>query len=49
MNDHKFELLKAAKDKLTIEDALWLYEVGITTLCEDGRIVGFEFEYEVAI
>ena len=29
MNDHKFELLKAAKDKLTIEDALWLYELGI--------------------
>jgi hypothetical protein len=49
MNDRKFELLKATKDELTIEDAVWLYEHGITTLCEDGKVVGFEFEYDLAI
>ena len=49
MNDSKFKLLESIKDELTIEDVLRLYDQGIVTHCEDGRIVGFDFEYCLAI
>ena len=49
MKDSTFKLLEDAKDELTIEDVLRLHEQGIVIHCEDGKIVGFDFEYCLAI